>query len=206
MTNLFISYSKRDYQWFLKFKDAFRNETAHGFVQLWSDGDIRPGASFVDAISAAIAQCDVIVILLSSDYLSSEYCIKVEIPNVLKQSKSRHVQLFPLLVSSVPLDRLPTEIKMIKMNDIPLKMMNDIQFLEQVTILKTAVKRYTGIQNTSVNTSFNFPTSGNAFSDAFNIASGVTGGYNDINLSGAANIFTQAELENEAEVKNDDEN
>jgi hypothetical protein len=74
MTTGFISYTHTD--------TALKEQLVHhlaplrreGLIDLWHDGMLRPGEHLDPAVQAALAASDVVILLVSADFIASEYC------------------------------------------------------------------------------------------------------------------------------------
>lgn len=98
---IFISYSHKD-------EDFKNNLTEHlsGLVQAnivseWNDRKIIPGASWENEIDENLKSADLILFLISSSFLSSEYCTNVEARLALERHVSGDAQLIPIVVRDV---------------------------------------------------------------------------------------------------------
>lgn len=97
----FISYSKQDKDFFKlivkNLKSHFGISTVFNY-DLWDDREICIGANWHEEIQDAINKSDFAILLVSSDFLTSEYVKKHEIENfILKQTKEQFLY-FPILV------------------------------------------------------------------------------------------------------------
>ena len=102
MADVFISYSHKDSQW----KDrvvTFLDVMKHGEPKLtWVDSQIELGDEWHDTILAQIARAKVAVLLISPDFLRSEYILKTEIPAILKRNKAGDLSLAPVVIRPCP--------------------------------------------------------------------------------------------------------
>ncbi len=97
MTRLFVSYSHPD--------DAFRKrlETAlallkrQGLVDVWTDQAILPGQEIDPAIAAELEAADVIILLVSPDFLASNYCFEKEMTRALERHCAGEAVVIPLI-------------------------------------------------------------------------------------------------------------
>lgn len=103
---LFISYAHADRAWkerLLKHLNA-----AFGFdprVEVWDDQMIGTGESWQERIADAIRHSDAAVLLLSADFLASEFITRIEIPGLLEGQRTNGARLMPLLVRECPWQR-----------------------------------------------------------------------------------------------------
>lgn len=88
---LFVSYSHRDEKYLeelRKYLDVDRR------LDLWSDERIEAGQEWRSQIRDALAQADAAILLVSQDFLSSEFIRSHELPTLLESVKSRRLRLF----------------------------------------------------------------------------------------------------------------
>jgi hypothetical protein len=64
----------------------------------WHDREIAPGADWNAEISAQLESADLVVLLLSADFLASDYCFGVEVDRALARLKAGEVRVAPIIV------------------------------------------------------------------------------------------------------------
>jgi hypothetical protein len=95
MARVFISYSHHDKTW--KEQVAGHLAALPG-VEVWDDSHIPPGECWADHIEDALAACDLAVLLISTDFLTSEFIRDTEAPALRKMRKERGLKLIPVIV------------------------------------------------------------------------------------------------------------
>tara|TARA_R110000796_G_C14570604_1_gene435722 strand:- start:5340 stop:7868 length:2529 start_codon:yes stop_codon:yes gene_type:complete len=98
---VFISYAHKDEQ----FKDGLV-EHMSGLVRAdivseWNDRKIIPGQDWSDEISENLDSSEIILFLISSSFMNSEYCMGVEVKKALSMHKQGSAQLIPIVVRAV---------------------------------------------------------------------------------------------------------
>lgn len=96
--SLFISYSHKD--------DELRKElTTHlmplrrqGLISTWYDRMIEPGSKWDEAIKAQLMAADIILLLLSADFIASDYCADVEIQAAMDRHLSGDAVVIPVVL------------------------------------------------------------------------------------------------------------
>jgi len=98
-TQIFISYSHKDKKWIKLLKVHLRPLQQNGIVDLWDDTKIVPGVSWRDEIERALAGANAAIILVSADFLASEFITTQELPVLLERARTNGTRIVPLLVS-----------------------------------------------------------------------------------------------------------
>jgi tetratricopeptide (TPR) repeat protein len=98
--HVFVSYSHEDRMWLDRLVTILRPLVRQGELKLWSDFDIRPGDRWNESIHNALDSCCVAVLLVSSDFLASEFIAHTELPAVLHAAESEGVRIVWIAVSS----------------------------------------------------------------------------------------------------------
>ncbi|KND46113.1 MULTISPECIES: toll/interleukin-1 receptor domain-containing protein [Streptomyces] len=68
-------------------------------VEFFDDQDIPPGAPWETTLFGKLESADIIVLLLSSNYVSSDFCMEQEVPRALRRWKAGECQVFPVNVA-----------------------------------------------------------------------------------------------------------
>jgi hypothetical protein len=96
---VFVSYShdnKHDLDRLLvHLKSAKLNDNT---VKYWDDTQIKPGEMWHDAIKKAIASARVAILLISVDYLASEFILRNELPSLLMASEEEGMTILPVIL------------------------------------------------------------------------------------------------------------
>ncbi|MEM9387444.1 MAG: toll/interleukin-1 receptor domain-containing protein [Pseudomonadota bacterium] len=102
--DVFISYSHKDREWkdrIVSFLEGLRRQ---GYLEYrtWSDEEIRPGQEWPAVIRHAIDRAKVAILLLSADFLASEFINETEIEALLKRREEGHLDLVPVVARPCP--------------------------------------------------------------------------------------------------------
>src|SRR5271165_6951336 len=96
--NVFYSYSHKDESWLRRLETFLAPLRQNKLIDEWHDRKIRPGGDWNSEIDSRIRSADLAIMLLSSDFLASEYCFGVEMDTALARVKSNDLQLVPVLM------------------------------------------------------------------------------------------------------------
>lgn len=104
---VFISYSHKDKRFCdelrVHLKPLVRNER----LSVWSDNQIRPGSKWFDKIKNALADTNVAVMLVTKDFLASDFIHENELGPLLKNAEQDGVQIIWVMVSACNYDNTP---------------------------------------------------------------------------------------------------
>ncbi len=100
--SVFISYSHRDEGWkdrLVRHLEVIRLE---GEIGLWEDRQIDAGDEWLPEIEAALAGCDVAVLVVTADFLTSDFIRRQEVPALLARRAAGGVRVIPLIAEPCP--------------------------------------------------------------------------------------------------------
>ncbi len=96
---VFISYSKKDVKWldYLRVHLSFL-EREYKFT-IWEDSKIEVGADWRLEINKAINSTKVAILMVSANFLSSDFINNEELPALLAAAKEEGAHIFPIIIS-----------------------------------------------------------------------------------------------------------
>jgi TIR domain len=103
---VFFSYSRKDETLRTEFAAHLTALKWRGVIQDWSDRPIEAGSDWQKAIISHLDSADIILFLLSSDFLASDYSFE-EAQRALARHKTGQARLIPVLLRPVDLKSTP---------------------------------------------------------------------------------------------------
>jgi hypothetical protein len=87
----FVSYARED-------ERQLAGLQRDGLVSLWNDALILPGTNFGDEIMAHLESAEVIILLVSADFIASEFIWDVELPAAMARQQAGEAVVVPIIV------------------------------------------------------------------------------------------------------------
>ncbi|HLL51973.1 MAG TPA: toll/interleukin-1 receptor domain-containing protein [Myxococcaceae bacterium] len=102
-SELFISYSHKDKKWLNRLQTYLKPAIQNRALKVWSDADIDPGDDWKQEIEDALARAKVAVLLVSADYLASDFILNTELP-MLAAAAQNGLKILWVLVTACAYD------------------------------------------------------------------------------------------------------
>jgi tetratricopeptide (TPR) repeat protein len=78
-----------------------------GLIELWCDRAIAPGSDWEWDIADELARADIVLLLVTPDFVASVHCFERELTEALRRHEEEGVCILPVFVKSVDLDNMP---------------------------------------------------------------------------------------------------
>jgi tetratricopeptide (TPR) repeat protein len=105
--SVFFSYAHEDE----KLRDRLATHLSllkrQGTIADWSDRDITAGTEWKGQIDARLMQAQIVLLLISSDFLASEYCYDVEMKRALERHEHGEARVIPIFLRPVDWEGAP---------------------------------------------------------------------------------------------------
>lgn len=95
---VFICYSHRDENWKDKLVTHLGVLQQEGFLDLWEDSRISAGEDWYQKIQKAIEIASVAIMLISADFLTSNFIRNEEVPRLLERRDKEGLWIFPVIL------------------------------------------------------------------------------------------------------------
>ncbi|MEJ7738024.1 MAG: toll/interleukin-1 receptor domain-containing protein [Chitinophagaceae bacterium] len=98
MMNLFFSYSHKDEDLRDELDKHLTILKRKGIINTWHDRRIEAGSMLASEISTNLKSANIILLLVSSDFLASDYCYNVEMKEAMRMHKERQAVVIPVIL------------------------------------------------------------------------------------------------------------
>ncbi len=96
--SLFMSYAREDEQLRKKLSDHLGGLRIGGYISEWSDGQIIPGQEWAPEIIRRLDEADIILLLVTSSFMGSEFIGKVELARALERHRRGEAIVIPVIL------------------------------------------------------------------------------------------------------------
>ena len=118
---LFYSYSHRDEELRSELEKHLTILRRHGLIRDWHDRKIAAGSEWRGQIDEHLEQAQLILLLISADFIASDYCYDVEMARAMERHRTGAARVVPVVLRPVywkgapfgELQALPTDAKAI---------------------------------------------------------------------------------------------
>jgi len=105
--SIFISYSHHDEKFQQELTKHLSPLQRRGTIKAWHDRCIPAGAKWAAEIDGNIEKADLILALVSADFIASDYCYEKEMGRALERHESGNAIVIPVIIRSVVWDDTP---------------------------------------------------------------------------------------------------
>jgi WD40 repeat protein len=126
-----------------------------GLIVGWHDHQIRPGTEWATEIDAHLRMAQIILLLVSPDFINSEYCYGIEMKQALERYERREAVVIPIILRPVDWKGTPFEkLQALPKNGKPVTKWSprDTAFLDIARGIRTVVEelqKATGVESSS---------------------------------------------------------
>lgn len=142
---VFLSYSKSDKVYKDKLDKHLIGLKKSNRIESWEDSLIDPGEEWNNSIINALKDSDIILLLISVDFLNTEYIQNIEVKNAMKKHKKGDAKVIPIILRPCDWE----DFDFAKLNALPPKGVpvseyqdEDIAFLQIIKGLKIVIEKF----------------------------------------------------------------
>src|SRR5260221_11780746 len=96
---VFLSYSHKDKELCDRFFVHLSQLKRQGLIEPWHDRCISAGADWAGALDEHLNSAHIVILLVSADFLASDYCNNVEMTRSLERSQNGEARLVPVILT-----------------------------------------------------------------------------------------------------------
>ena len=104
--SVFISYSDRDEALRAELETHLKLLQRQGLISAWTDRRVIPGEKWGGRIDRHLETAEIVLVLLSEDFIASHYCFDIEMNRALERHEAGEAVVIPIIVRDVELRRL----------------------------------------------------------------------------------------------------
>src|SRR2546430_141747 len=108
---IFYSYAHKDEDFRIELEKHLSLMRRNGEIAGWHDRNISAGTDWKDSIDKHLESAQIILLLISADFLASDYCYEIEMTRAMERHKESKARVIPVILrncdwSSAPFGRL----------------------------------------------------------------------------------------------------
>lgn len=105
--NVFLSYAHKD-KWLLQsLETGLSMLKREGLISTWCDRQIMPGTDWAGVIDQRMEQASLILLLVSPDFLASNYCYQIEMTRALERHQTGKAIVIPIVARPADWETAP---------------------------------------------------------------------------------------------------
>jgi tetratricopeptide (TPR) repeat protein len=116
-TTVFISYSHNDKKWLDRLRVHLKPLERDGVFNPWDDTRISAGAKWLEEIEIALASAKVAILLVSADFLASDFITQTELPRLLQAAEREGARVISAIIGRCRFQETPSLSQFQAVND-----------------------------------------------------------------------------------------
>ncbi|HEX6367316.1 MAG TPA: toll/interleukin-1 receptor domain-containing protein [Longimicrobium sp.] len=113
---VFISYSHVDAEWLERLQKHLKPLQREG-IEVWDDTRLKAGQQWREEIREALAKTKVAILLISADFLASDFIVTNELPPLLEAAEKDGATILPVIISPCRFTRMESLSRFQAVND-----------------------------------------------------------------------------------------
>jgi hypothetical protein len=107
LLNIFIAYSRENSSLRDRLDKHLSGLKRKKYINTWYDGQIEAGTEWEKEIELALNQADIILLLISADFIASDYCYDVEMKKAISRHEKGDAVIIPIILNPCDWTDLP---------------------------------------------------------------------------------------------------
>jgi uncharacterized protein (DUF924 family) len=104
---IFICYAHEDEEYRKSLEKQLRVLKRQHFINVWHDREIVPGMEWQREIDSHLNTAEVILLLISPDFMDSDYCYGIEMVRAMERHECGETQVIPIIIRHVYWEKAP---------------------------------------------------------------------------------------------------
>lgn len=119
--NIFFAYAREDKHLRDRIDRHLTTLKRTNYINTWYDGEINAGAEWEIEISKALSKADIVLLLISVDFIASDYCYEVEMKRALDRHDKGEATIIPIILSHCDWEETPfSKLQALPENGVPI--------------------------------------------------------------------------------------
>jgi nucleoside 2-deoxyribosyltransferase len=145
-STVFVSYSHVDADYLVRLRVHLKPLERAGVIELWDDTRIKSGQKWKIVIEEALSRAAVALLLISADFLASDFIVDNELPPLLRAAEERGTVVLPVILKPSRFIRDPNLGAFQAIND-PTRPLISLSTAEQEAIYAVLAERIEAMLN-----------------------------------------------------------
>jgi hypothetical protein len=144
---VFFSYAHEDENFRIDLEKHLSLMRRNGEITGWHDRNISAGAHWKDSIDQHLESAQIILLLISADFLASDYCYEIEMKRAMQRHRQGKARVIPIILRNCDWSSSPfSSLQALPKNAKPIKSWNDPDeaYQDVVTGIRKAAAQLTG--------------------------------------------------------------
>lgn len=105
--NIFIAYAREDDALRARLEKHLATLKRRDYINTWYDGKIEAGSEWKEEIDVALNNADIILLLISADFIASDYCYEIEMARAIERHEKGAAIVIPVLLHACDWEDTP---------------------------------------------------------------------------------------------------
>lgn len=107
LLNVFFAYSREDSKFRERLEKHLSGLKRRNYINTWFDGKIDAGKEWEKEIDYNLSKADIILLLISADFISSDYCFEIEMKKAISRHEKGDAVIIPVILHPCDWSDLP---------------------------------------------------------------------------------------------------